>query len=226
MTVQTDAPGVQRDRRRERGDRTRRSILEAAATLASVEGLEGLSIGRLADHLGISKSGLYAHFRSKEDLQLETIRTAAAMYERDVAGPALEAAPGLDRLITFTDTFFAYISSGPFPGGCFFVATSLDPANLRGRVKALLAEEQRATLGFIEECVRDAQRLNGVAPKRDPVELTFEIDAIMAGADVNFILLSDPHYLEMGRAAIRRLLDAAEPAQRTASPSSRRADSA
>src|SRR5688500_7619204 len=135
MQSQTDVDASRPDGRRIRGDRTRTAILEGAARLASVEGLEGLSIGRLAEHLGISKSGLYAHFRSKEELQLATIRTAEAIYERDVVGPAMDAPAGAARLLALSDAFFDYVRRGVFPGGCFFVANSLDPATARrGRV--------------------------------------------------------------------------------------------
>jgi AcrR family transcriptional regulator len=194
------------DGRRLRGDRTRRAILEAAARLASVEGLEGLSIGRLAEHLGISKAGLFAHFESKEELQLATIRTASDIYVRDVVGPALDAAPGCARLIKFVETFLDYVRDGPFPGGCFFIAASLDPANLRGRVKALLAEEQRQLLSLLEDWAREAQELDGVASDRTAADVAFEIDAIMAGADINYVMLNDERYLERGLAAARRVI--------------------
>ena len=210
MTTIADAR-LRPDGRRERGDRTRHAILEGAARLASIEGLEGLSIGRLATHLGISKSGLYAHFGSKEELQLATIRTAADIYERDVLGPALKVGPGRDRLIAFTDAFFAYVQHGPFPGGCFFVAASLDPANLRGAVKALLASEQQALLDFLAACARDAQDLGQLADDRTAAEIAFELDAVMVGADINYMLFDDPSYLAQGRASVRRLL-AADPA--------------
>ena len=208
MSTNEDLLGLRPDGRRERGDRTRHAILEGAARLASVEGLEGLSIGRLASHLGISKSGVYAHFGSKEKLKLATIRTAAEIYERDVLGPALDAAPGRDRLIAFSDAFFGYVQDGPFPGGCFFVAASLDPANLRGPVKALLASEQQALLDFLAGCARDAQDLGQLADDRTAPEVAFEVDAIMAGADINYMLFDDPRYLAQGRTSVRRLLGA------------------
>lgn len=208
MAIQTDTPPLRPDGRRERGARTRRSILEAAARLASREGLEGLSIGRLANHLGISKSGLFAHFDSKEELQLATIHMAGEMYERDLVQPALEAEPGLDRLLAFTDGFLDYVQHGPFPGGCFFIAAYLDPANLRGRVKALLAETQQVTLDFLAECVEDARARGQLARGRAAHDVAFEVDAIMTGADVNFMLFDDVRYLDQGRASIRRLLDA------------------
>lgn len=194
------------DRRRERGDRTRRMILEAAARLASVEGLEGLSIGRLAEYLEISKSGLYAHFRSKEDLQVAAIQTASEIYERDLVVPAMQSPPGRDRLIRFCDLFLEYIRSGPFPGGCFFIASTMDPARQRSSVNAALAEVQAALLSFFEECVTDAQAAGQLTADVDSRRMAFTVDGILIGADMNFLLFGDPSYLDLARAEIRRLL--------------------
>ncbi len=198
------------DGRRERGDRTRRAILEAAATLASVEGLEGLSIGRLAEHLGISKSGLYAHFRSKEELQLAAIRTAAAMYERDIVVPAMQADPGLGRLLRFADLFLDYVRNGPFPGGCFFIASSLDPARLRGRVRQLLADNQRELLNLFAECIVIAQERGEVDRSLDPERGSFSVDAILVGADLNYVLFQDPRFLHLAGGEVRRMLGVAD----------------
>src|SRR5690606_5875068 len=139
------------DLRRERGARTRRAILENAARLSSVEGLEGLSIGRLAEHLAISKSGLYAHFRSKEELQLATIRTAEAMYDEALVQPALAGPPGIARVLRFADLYLDYLRDGPFPGGCFFIAAAIDPARNRGPVKEALAKTQQELLDFFAD---------------------------------------------------------------------------
>lgn len=194
------------DRRRERGDRTRRSILEAAARLASVEGLEGLSIGRLAEHLELSKSGLYAHFRSKEGLQLATIAMASEIYERDLIVPTMESEPGRDRIIRFCDLFLDYVREGPFPGGCFFIASMMDPARQRSRVKEALAHVQAQLLEFFEGSVRDAQELGQLPAGINPRQMAFAIDGVLAGADVNFLLFDDPVYLEYARAEVRRLV--------------------
>lgn len=194
------------DGRRARGDRSRRAILEAAASLASVEGLEGLTLGRLAEHLGISKSGVYAHFGSKEELQLATIRAALDMYGRDVMGRASAASPGIPRIIAFADTFLDYIQHGPFPGGCFFIASFLDPATLRRPVKDALAEAQRELLDFMAENARVAKAAGDLPADTDPQELAFELDAILVGADVNYRLLDDPVRLERAAEALRRRL--------------------
>lgn len=200
---------VQRERpdlRRERGARTRRAILESAARLSSIEGLEGLSIGRLAEHLEISKSGLYAHFRSKEELQLATIRTAEAMYDEALVQPALLEAPGLARVLRFSDLYLDYLRDGPFPGGCFFIAASIDPARNRGPVKEALAKSQMELLDFFADEIATAQANGEVPPGLDPRQIAFEVDALLAGADLNYLLFDEPAYLERAKNAVRRLL--------------------
>ena len=110
---------------RVRGDRTRRAILTAAVNVASVEGLEGLSIGRLATELEMSKSGLFAHFGSKEELQISTVRAAAAIFAHRVVLPAEEQfEPGIARLHGMLDLWLDYMEHGIFAGGCFFAAAT------------------------------------------------------------------------------------------------------
>ena len=189
-----------------RGNRSRSAILETAARLATVEGLEGLSLGRLAEVLGMSKSGLYAHFGSKEELQLATIETAVEIYNREIVEPALAVPPGRERVLRLCDLFFDFVGSGDFPGGCFFVYTSVDPANRREAIRKRLADEQRAWLAFIEQLVGEAVAGGQLPDLTDAKRLAFELDAIMIGADANFVLLGDPSFLDEGRAAIRRRL--------------------
>src|ERR671925_2356031 len=115
---------AQRPRRKPRadGERSRRAILDAAARLATTEGLHGLSIGVLADHIGMSKSGLYAHFGSKEELQLATIEKAQEIFDREVTSRAFEQPEGLPRVLGFSDAYLSYLERRGFSGGCFFAA--------------------------------------------------------------------------------------------------------
>src|SRR5215472_9613122 len=99
--------------------RSRDTILREAARLATVEGIEGLSIARLAAAVGLSKSGLFAHFRSKEELQLATIETASAIFNEQVVEPATLAPTGLDRLQQLLQNFLRHVEENVFPGGCF-----------------------------------------------------------------------------------------------------------
>ena len=194
-----------------RGKRSRTAILEAAARLATVEGLEGLSLGRLAEVLRMSKSGLYAHFGSKEELQLATIETAVEIYNREIVEPALAVPPGRERVLRLCDAFFDFVGSGDFPGGCFFVYTSVDPANRREPVHKRLADEQWAWLAFIEQLVDEAVALGQLPDSTDAKRMAFELDAVMIGADANFVLLGDASFLDEGRTAVRRRLNANGP---------------
>src|SRR3954451_8243939 len=105
-------------RKRVDGERSRRRILDSAARLATVEGLDRLSIGDLAAHVGISKSGLYAHFGSKEELQLATIDHAEAIFDEAVVAPAMAAKPGIAAVLALADAFLAHLEARIFPGGC------------------------------------------------------------------------------------------------------------
>jgi AcrR family transcriptional regulator len=107
-----------------KGEASRASILLAAAKLATMRGLDGVSIGDLAAEVGMSKSGLYAHFKSKEELELATIETAAAIFESEVLQPAAKARAGTERLRTLVDAFLSHLERRVFPGGCFFAAVA------------------------------------------------------------------------------------------------------
>src|SRR3954468_17276391 len=109
-------------KRRSDGERSRNAILREAAKLATVEGISGLSIARLADAVGMSKSGLFAHFGSKEELQLATIEKADAVFTAHVLEPAADAARALDRLHGLVDAYLRYVQLETFPGGCFFAS--------------------------------------------------------------------------------------------------------
>src|SRR3954447_20025206 len=111
-------------RQRSDGERSRQKILRAAANLATIEGLEGLSIGRLAAHIGMSKSGLYAHFGSKEELQLAAIETASEIFSADVVAPAEQASTPLAKIETLCEQFLSHVERRVFPGGCFFASAA------------------------------------------------------------------------------------------------------
>jgi AcrR family transcriptional regulator len=197
---------TQERRRRADGERSRQKILRAAASLATVDGLDGLSIGSLADHIGMSKSGLYAHFRSKEQLQLETIETALEIITALVLDPAEAAATPVERLRTLYDRFLDYIEDRVFPGGCFFASAESELGMRDGRVKDRIAELQRAWAARIEELVREAQKAGELPPDEDPAQVAFELDSYGMMGNVGFVLHDDPAYLAHARAAIHRRL--------------------
>ena len=117
------------------GERTRSAILRAAASLATVDGLEGLSIGHLAAAIGMSKSGLYAHFGSKQELQLATVQEAGRIFASEVVQPALAAPAGLAQLAAVCEAFFEHLQRRTFPGGCFFASAALEMGTRPGPVR-------------------------------------------------------------------------------------------
>jgi AcrR family transcriptional regulator len=185
------------------GERTRASILDEAARLATVEGLEGLSIGQLASALGMSKSGLYAHFGSKEELQLATISTAQEIFDREVTAPAM-AAPKGEQLGAMCEAFLSHVEREVFPGGCFFASAAAEVGTRRSSVRDAIAEIYEAWTGELEGLVRDAQKAGHVDRKEDPVQLAFELNAMLVAANNGYILTRDRAIFERAREALAR----------------------
>ncbi|MDN5797063.1 MAG: TetR/AcrR family transcriptional regulator [Intrasporangium sp.] len=184
------------------GERTRSAILHAAASLATVEGLEGLSIGHLAAAIGISKSGLYAHFGSKEELQLATVSEAERILADEVIKPARAAQPGLAQLVAACEAFFSYVERRVFPGGCFFAATSMEMGTRPGPVRDRLASIQSDFTAMLRSAAVTALAQHELAADEDPDRLAFELHAILLGADTKFILHDDPAVLELARRVV------------------------
>lgn len=193
-------------RRRADGERSRERILRAAANLATIEGLDGISIGSLAEHTGMSKSGLYAHFGSKEQLQLATIDTALEILETEVVQPAQEASDPLERLRRLYDRFLDYVERRVFPGGCFFASADAELGVREGPVKERIAELQLAWGANVEQLVREAQASGSLPANDDPAQVAFELDAYAMLGDIAFVLHDDRVFLEHARAAIARRL--------------------
>ena len=196
-------------RKRADGERSRAAILDAATRLATLEGLDGLSIGRLADEIGMSKSGLYAHFGSKKDLQLAAIETATEIFADAVIRPAREAPTAIGRLEALCENFFGYVEKPVFPGGCFFASAAAELDTHPGAVKERLAESLRGWLALIERRVREAQEAGELDPREDAALLAFELDAFMKMGNSVRLLHGDKSGLEQARKAIRARLDRA-----------------
>ena len=163
------------DGRLRRGDLTRRTVLQHAVDIASVRGLEGLSIGKLATELAISKSGLFAHFGAKEELQLATIRAARRIYADAVVVPAMAVPAGLGRVWALSENWLGYSQQRVFPGGCFFARASHDFAARPGKVRDSLAAASSEWMDLLEETVEDARRLGHFVPRTSSQQLAFEL---------------------------------------------------
>jgi AcrR family transcriptional regulator len=185
----------------------RAAILHAAASLAAVDGLAGLSIGNLASALGMSKSGLSAYFGSKQELQLATVDEAARVFTEEVVAPALAAAPGLAQLTAVCEAFFAHLERRTFPGGCFMAGVALEMASRPGpvsdRIAAFQAEFGTLLRGFVATALAQHE-LAG----EDPDRLAFELNGIILATDTNFVLHDDPAVLDLARQIVRQRLTA------------------
>ena len=197
-----------RARRRPRadGERTRSAILRAAASLATVDGLEGLSIGHLAAAIGMSKSGLYAHFGSKQELQLATVQEAGRIFAGEVVQPALAAPPGLPQLAAVCEAFFEHLRRRTFPGGCFFAGAALEMGTRPGPVKEAVAGFQAGFVDLLRGFAATAIEQNQLPPGEDPDQLAFELNGICLAADANFVLHDNPAVLDLARQVTRRRL--------------------
>lgn len=174
-----------------KGLKTRSAILEHAADLASVEGLEGLTIGRLADELKMSKSGLFAHFGSKEELQLATIEMARERFMSEVFKPALEAERGYPRLVAICRSWLDYIQRNVFSGGCFFAAASFEFDGRNGTVRDAIKKSMDEWIGAIEKAVRIAVDEGHFAADVEPAQIAFEINALFFGANYAYNMRHD-----------------------------------
>jgi AcrR family transcriptional regulator len=192
-------------KRRADGEKSWAAILAAAAQLATLEGLDGLSIGRLAEHIGMSKSGLYAHFGSKEELQLATIDAAGEIFVREVIEPA-RSLKGVARLEALGDLFLSYLEREVFPGGCFFAAAQAEFDTHAGVVREKLAGVHRSWLGYLRRQVLDAQAAGEISAAEDPEQLVFELKAMLAMANTVFVLQKDRSALERARRGYRSRL--------------------
>ena len=210
--------GTRNEARRERADgrQTREEILEYSVQLASREGLEALTIGRLAEALGMSKSGLFAHFGSKEGLQLAVLERASGMFGERVRKIGREFAAGLERLAGLLEAWMAYVEKCDFQGGCFFTGVSAEFDGRPGVVRDALARLVSAWVAALEAEARKAAAHGHLAAGQDVGQLVFELHAYVQEANWAFQLLDDPRALSRARAAIlARLQAAATPAGRS-----------
>jgi AcrR family transcriptional regulator len=202
------------------GAKTREAILQTAADVASVEGLDGLSIGRLASQLGMSKSGLFAHFGSMEDLQLATIEAARQRYVLEVITPALASGSGLKRLYGLCESFLSYVERGVFPGGCFFASAMAEfDCKAPGPVRDRITECQDQWMNGLASAAEDARAKRELRAESDPRQLAFELEGALLSANWYFHLYSDATYLQRARRAVRaRLASEATPTGRRLLP--------
>ncbi len=187
--------------------------MREAVSLATLDGLDGLSIGNLADALDMSKSGVYAHFGSKQDLQLAALEEAGKIFYAEVIEPALAAPEGLPQLVAVCDAFFDHLLRRTLPGGCFWCGVVVEMGTRPGPVKDEIAAFQGGFNGLLQQFIATAIE-RGELAEEDPAVLAFELNGVMYAANATFILRDDVDAVEMARGIVRRRLGVAPPAKK------------
>jgi AcrR family transcriptional regulator len=190
----------------QQGEETRRNILRLAVDLASRHGLSSLTIGDLAKELGMSKSGLFAHFGSKEDLQVATIEAAEKMFGQAIINPAHNAPAGLQRLAALIEGYIRYLEESIFSGGCFFSAAAAEFDDRPGRVRDRVAISMQKWNNMIELEIRNGIAGGEIDASVDPSQLSFELEAMTHQANYGRRLMSDPRSFERARHAVEERL--------------------
>jgi len=193
------------------GQRSRTAILEQAARLATIEGIGGLSIGRLAEAVGMSKSGLFAHFGSKEELQLATVDLAGALFTEHVLSAADSARGARERLSDLVEGYLRYVGEETFPGGCFFASVLAEVDMRPGPVRDAMIEALQGWLGLLESTIREAQADGTIAADVDAAQLAFELEALLYFSNQQYVVLRSSEPIDRARTALQTRIAAAEP---------------
>ena len=189
-----------------RGLKTRDTILLKAVSIASVEGLEGLTLGKLATELHLSKSGLFAHFGSKEELQLAVVEQARLIFVERVIAPAHNST-GVKRLRAFYQNWLAYADKKTFPGGCFFTAASLEFDDRPGKVRDEIVKLMKQWIGMLEQSAVQAQSVGDIRKEVDARQFAFELHSLAMGANWSSRLFKDKTAFATARKAILQRID-------------------
>jgi AcrR family transcriptional regulator len=185
---------------------TREAIIERAVQLSSVHGLDGITIGRLAGDLHMSKAGVLGHFGSKEALQLTALEAAFDVMQHEVWDRAAEAEPGLPRLLALCDAWTDYLERGVFPGGCFMTAASCEFDDREGPVREALAKRLSRWYSTLEEEARTAVEAGDLPADTEPPTIALQLNALAMAANQRRQLLGDRSAPAVARRAMRAAL--------------------
>jgi AcrR family transcriptional regulator len=195
--------GSEVDGRRARGERTRTAVSNAVAALASTDGLNGISLNQVAQLLGTPKSSIQAAYATKEALQLAGIEAATNIFVDEVVAPTRDTDDGAAMLSALVEAWLGYVQRRVLPGGCFIGATLAEQDSHPGPVREALAKAHRDWLRLLEHHVRIAQHAGDIADSPAPAMLAFEIDALLAAANVARNLTDDDTHLDHARTLIQ-----------------------
>lgn len=191
-----------------KGARTREKILSKAVNLASVTGLEDLTIGKLAKATRLSKSGLFAHFNSKKSLQKQVVQKVEDLFVEEVMNPALKEPRGIPRIRAIYHNWKAWIDGGKVPGGCLAIASALEFDDRPGVVREKIVEMVQDLLDMLAKSARIAIYEGHFSPDTDPRQFAFEFVSLVCGYHIHSRLLKDHSSEDRSNEALERLLDA------------------
>jgi len=191
-----------------KGEKTKGKILEKAASLASVCGLEDMSIGKLAKATGLSKSGLFAHFNSKENLQTQVVQWAAEMFTEKVMRPAFNESRGIPRIRAIFENWKNWIDGDSLPGGCVMIASSTEFDDKPGAVRDEVVSMMNELLQSLTRTAQIAIEEGHFKANADPRQFAFEFESLLHGYHLLHRLLKDPEARERSDKALERLLEA------------------
>ena len=192
-----------------KGEETRQRILDGALALASTQGIEGVTIGDLASALDLSKSGLFAHFRSKEALQIAVLHAAAERFTRWVIVPALKAPRGEPRVQALFDRWLSWGNSDEMPGGCIFITAAAELDDRPGPVREVLVQSQKDLLGTVAQAARIAVEEGHFRADLDLEQFAFELYGILLSFNHSTRLMRDPRATERAKRTFERLIASA-----------------
>jgi AcrR family transcriptional regulator len=185
---------------------TRAAVTDVAVDRASIEGLEGLTIGALAEEARMRKSSLFSLFGSKEDLQLATLEAAVESFRHEVWGQVADLEPGLPRLLALCDAWLAYHEREVMPGGCFLTTATVEFDARPGPLRDAVAETMDRWLRLLAREAELAIEAGDLPSETDPADVAFELNALAAAASYGFQLWRDPELIERARRSMRRAL--------------------
>jgi AcrR family transcriptional regulator len=189
-----------------KGSQTRAAIVEQALALASQDGLSALTIGTLAERSGLSKSGLFAHFGSKEELQLAVVRGVRQLFSDFVFSPAMQHQPGLPRLRAIVENWLKWTATAKLPGGCVMTAAAYEFDDHPGPVKDLISQSLRELRKTLARAAHTAMQAGQLRADTDPEQLAFEICSLYLGAQLDARLFGDPNAWQRALDAFEKLI--------------------
>ncbi len=188
--------------------KTRATVTRAAVDRASVEGLEGLTIGGLAGETEMRKSSVFSLFGSKEDLQRATLEAADEQFRKEVWSPVADEEPGLPRLLALCDSWLDYHRREVMPGGCFLTTATIEYDARPGPLRDAVAQTMKRWLGVLEREATVAIEAGDLPGETDPADVAFQLNALAAGASYGFQLWRDPEMFARARRSMRAALGA------------------